>query len=123
MGSNPKSISTIIYHVHHATKNGRVLYVAPKKTCLLISPFYLAPDLKGATSLSYHDSLGGYPAFRLAEVEEEDEEEEAAFRKPVTPDPMPEVPDMPGDIRSARRGRSRENNEPDERGSSLYEMK
>ena len=100
-----------------------MFYVAPKKTCLLISPFYLAPDLNGATSLSYHDSLGGYPAFRLAEVEEEDEEEEAAFRKPVTPDPMPEVPDMPGDIRSARRGRSRENNEPDERGSSLYEMK
>ena len=76
---------------------------------------YLAPDLKGATSRSYHDSLGK-PVFAAFLMPEEEEEEE---RKPEMPDPMPEEDPRPGDIRSARRGRSRLNKEPEDMGSSL----
>ena len=82
--------------------------------------FYLAPDLKGATSRSYHDSLGGKPAVGFLMVEAEPEEE-APPLKPERPDPIAEgrPAETPGDIRSARRGRSRLNREPEDIGSSL----
>jgi len=94
-------------------------FLRPNSEGIVEPAYLLAPDLKGATSRSYHDSLGGKPAVGFLMVEAEPEEE-APPLKPERPEPIAEgrPAETPGDIRSARRGRSRLNREPEDIGSS-----